>query len=138
MNQSTSTARPRRPLAVWIAAGGDIVLATFVLAWSFRGIELGFPAVQVAFWALLGIGITVSALLAGMGSRYGSYATLALITVYLVLLLAGSVQAISWAQNWSTNEMYMWRAGAYAAFAVIWLVANYWLLLGKRARAFYY
>jgi len=137
MSQRARISKPNRPLSVWIATGGNLLLATWILAWSFAGLQMSFPGMQVFSWAVLALGITISSLLAWMGSRHARNIMLGLVTIYLGFLLVGSVRSIFWAQNWWVSEEYAIRMTAYAAFAAAWLVANYWLLLGKRARTYY-
>jgi len=137
MSNSIKLSKPNRPLFIWIVTAVNIIFAVILLATSFKGRQWGIPAAQIAFWALLGLGICVSTLLTWFGSRYGRNAMLALITIYLGLVLLQSVQGITWAANSTHGDGYMIRVVGRAVFAVLWLIANYWLLLGRRARIFF-
>jgi hypothetical protein len=137
MGEVVTVAKPKRPLAVWITTAINTVLAIILLASSFRGGDWDLPALQVAFWAVLGLAIWISALSTWWGSRNGRNVMLVLVTVYLGLVLVQTVQTIKWMQDWSMNESYMLRYLLRIVLVFAWLVANYWLLLGKRTRAYF-
>ena len=129
MNQVTSISKPNRPLTVSIPIAIDIVIAVALLTGSFKGFGWGWPAPQVASWAVLGLGISTSSFLAWMGSRYARNALLVLLTFYLGLLFAQSVQTY--------DDSYTAQSALWAAFSVVLLVTNWWLLLNRRARMFF-
>ena len=137
MGEVVTVSKPKRPVAVWIITAVNTLLAIILLATSFRGGDLGASTPQVAFWAVLGLALWVSTASTWWGSRQGRNVMLVLITLYLGLLLVQTFQIMNWVQNWSTNEDYMPRYILRSVFAVVWLVANWWLLLGKHARGFF-
>jgi hypothetical protein len=62
---------------------------------------------------------------------------LALLTIFLGLIVAQSAMFISWAQDTGYRGSPAAWAIARAALSVVWLVANYMLLFGRRARLFF-
>lgn len=137
MSQVIRISKPNRPLSVSIPVAVNILIAVILLAKSFKGIEWGYPAVQVGSWAVLALGISTSSFLAWMGSRYARNALLVLLTLYLGLLFLQSMRTIAWANNWSYDDHYTTQSIFWAAFSIVWLAANWWLLLSRRARMFF-
>lgn len=135
--QAAAPAPARRPLSIWILTIFNILFAVILMAAAFKGPAWGLPEGQAIFWGILGLGISLAAQLAWAGSRWGRNILLALLTLYLGLLLVQNLRDIAWAVDWSSDDAYIRREVLRAAFAVLWLAANYWLLLGKRARRFY-
>ena len=133
---SQPAARSKRPLSVWVLTLCDTLIAVILLAASFKGSAWGVPVGQVIFWGALGLGISFSASLAWMGSRYARNVLLLLIAVYCGLVLIHSVQAVSWGLEMNNND-YVVTETMRGAFALLWIAANFWLLLGRRARAFF-
>jgi hypothetical protein len=127
----------RRPLSVWILTIVNVLIAIVLIAASFKGEGWGFPKAQVAFWGLLGIGISISAHMAWYGSRLGRNLLLILSTVYLGVLLFSGLRTIAWVNTWAGDARVMTRAILWVGFALVMLAANYLFLLGKRAREFY-
>jgi hypothetical protein len=127
----------KRPLAIWVLTVVNVLIAVILIAASFKGEDWGFPRAQVAFWGLLGIGISISAHMAWFGSRLGRNLLLLLSTVYLGMLLFQNVWTIAFVSQLPDAERALTHAILLAAFAVACLAANFFFLLGKRARAFY-
>jgi len=127
----------RRPLSVWILTIVNVLIAIVLIAASFKGEAWGFPSAQVAFWGLLGIGISISAHMAWYGSRLGRNLLLFLSSVYLVVLLYSGLRTIAWVNAWSGSAAVMARAVLWVGFATLMLAANFTFLLGKRARKFF-
>jgi|WetSurMetagenome_2_1015567.scaffolds.fasta_scaffold682004_2 hypothetical protein len=127
----------RRPLSVWVLTIANVLIAIVLIAASFKGEDWGFPTAQVAFWGLLGIGISISAHMAWYGSRLGRNLLLILSTVYLAVLLYSGLRTIAWVNTWSGDAHVMARAVLWVGFAILMLAANFTFLLGKRAREFF-
>jgi hypothetical protein len=137
MSQVIRISKPNRPLSVSLLIVGNVFIAIILLAKGFKGVEWGYPVWQAASWAILALAISTSSFLAWMGSRYARNALLAALTLYLGLLFLQSVQTIIWANNWSYDDRYTTQSAYWAAFSVVWLAANWWLLLSRRARMFF-
>lgn len=148
MSEVVTISKPKRPFSVWLITGGNTLLAVFVLASSFKGSDWSIPAPQVALWVVLGLALWISTASTWLGSRWGRVIMLALITLYMGAILVGAIGQISHevtvqsslteqGRHYSTSSAYMIRLVGRAAYSLAWLVANYWLLFGKRARAFF-
>jgi len=127
----------KRPLSVWVLTVLNVLIAILLIAASFKGEDWGFPRAQVAFWGLLGIGISISAHMAWFGSRLGRNLLLLLSTGYLGMLLFQNAWTIAFVSQLPDAERALTHAALLAAFAVVFLAANFFFLLGKRARTFY-
>jgi len=137
MGEVVTLAKPKRPFSVWLAATINTVLAIILLATSFKGGDWGVSAPRVAFWALLGLAIWISTLSAWWGSRQGRNVMLALMTFYLGSVLLAVMPLIGAAREGLGNDAIMLRLVGRLAFSLACLVANWWLLLAKRPRAFF-
>ena len=132
-----SLTRPKRPRSVWVLAVANGLLAIFMIASSLMAESRGFTSSQAAFNGIVGLAISICAHATWFGYRYGRNLLLALITAYLGLLCIQSVQTIAWAIDTGYGGSILSWAVARAVLSFLWLVVNYWFLLGKRARAFY-
>ena len=137
MGNVVTLSKPKRPLSVWLAAAINTVFAIILLATSFKGGDWAVPAPQVAFWAGLGLAIWISTLAAWWGSHWGRNIMLVLITFYLGSVLFAAVQLIGDIRTGLGDETYLLRYSGRLAFCLACLVANWWLLFSKAARAYY-
>ena len=148
VEQAVSLARPKRPFSVWLIAAGNTALAIFLLASSFKAGDWNIPAQQIAFWAVLGLALWISTVSTWLGSRWGRVVMLALVTLFMgavlvqavgLIMFEAKIQSDTVAGGWhySVSDAYMMRLVGRAAYSLAWLIANYWLLFSKRARAFY-
>lgn len=136
--EAVQFSRPRRPLGVWVMTVFDsLVAGVSLLTAVFKGWEY-VPDGFIVLWTILGLGICISAHVAWYGNRKGRNMLLILMTVYLGLMLVGNVRYIGWALGGDLDEEWYLGQVYLALGAIVWLVANYWLLLlGRRAKAFY-
>lgn len=137
MGEVVTISKPKRPFAVWLAAAINTVLVILVLTASFMSGILSVPAAQLAFWVALALAIWFSTLSAWWGSRQGRNVMLAIITFYLGWVLVAAVQQIGEAREGLGNDAYMLRLVGRFLFSLGCLIANWWLLFNKRARAWF-
>ena len=127
----------KRPLSVWILTIANGVLAMCMIGASIMSEDKGYMAWQAAIAGIAGLGVSLSAHATWFGNRKGRAALLGLITLFLGLLILQNLVTLAWALDRDYRESYVPGALARVLSSAAWLVLNYWLLLGRRARAFF-
>jgi hypothetical protein len=127
----------KRPLSIWVLAIANGLLAIVLIGASLTASHFGYTTGQAVFMGIVGLGVSVSAHMTWFGKRYGRNLLIGLLTVFLGLLLVQSIRTIAWAIDVDYEGVLLSQSVAWAVFSVLWLAVNYWLLFGRRARAFY-
>ena len=136
-NDNVAAERGTRPMSVWVLCIANGLLAAFLIAASLVAEDHGFTGVQAAIAGICGIGISIAAHATWFGSRIGRRVLVVLLTVFLGLLAAQSVMEIVWAAEINYHARSVNTAWTRAALSLAWLCANYLLLFGHKAKAFF-
>jgi hypothetical protein len=136
-NDNVPVGRSKRPLSVWVLCIGNGLLAAFLIATSLVAEDRGFSGVQAAVAGISGLGISIAAHATWFGSRIGRKVLIGLLTLFLGLLIAQSVMVIVWAAETGYHARVVDAAWTRAALSLVWLCANYLLLFGNKAKAFF-
>jgi hypothetical protein len=127
----------KRPLSIWVLCIVNGLLAMFLIGASIKAEDLGYSGGQAAIAGLTGLGISIAAHATWFGKRTGRLVMLVLLTVFLGLLLVQSVRVIVWAAETGYRADFVDAAYIRAGVSLIWLALNYFVLFGRKAKAFF-
>lgn len=130
-------AQAKRPLSVWVLVIVNWVFGAFLIAASFKAEDLGYAAGQAALSGLFGLAISLAALTTWYGYRWGRLVLLVLLTLFLGQIVVWSIMVINWSEETGYRGPIVDHAMMRAVGSVIWLALNWFVLFGKRARAFF-
>jgi len=136
-NDNVVAERGKRPLSVWVLCIGNGLLAAVLIATSLVAEDRGFSGVQAAIAGICGVGISIAAHATWFGNRIGRRVLVGLLTLFLGLLAAQSVMEIVWAAEIGYHGRSVNAAWTRAALSLAWLCANYLILFGHKAKAFF-
>lgn len=133
--QIVSPPARKRPASVWLLWITNGLLAAFLIAASLIAQDRGFAVWQAALSGIFGLIISIAAHAMWYGNRKGRAVLLAALTVFLGLIIVQSLIMIQRADamGFSAGTADLMRI----ALSIVWLFANYWLLLRKRVRTFF-